>query len=90
MQQSDVFRKLLENMHGNVYDVDHFSKVSVFQNGLSHGRLSISFPNTFLWLPPNVEQKRIPLNDNIVWCKHFKIINDLSVVAFSYEVSLIT
>ena len=35
-------------------------------NGLNHGRLSISFPNTFLWLIPNIEKKRISLNDNIV------------------------
>ena len=26
----------------------------------------LSFPNTFLWLLPNIEQKRNPLNDNIV------------------------
>ena len=33
-------------------------------------RLSISFLYTFLWLFPNIKQKRIPLNDNIVWCKN--------------------
>ena len=43
-----------------------FNKVSVLQNGLSHERLSISSLNTFLWLLVNIEQKRIPLNNNIV------------------------
>ena len=38
----------------------------------------ISFPNTSLWLLPNIEQKRIPLNDNIVWCKYSRVIKDLS------------
>ena len=38
----------------------------------------ISFPNTFLWLLPNIEQKRIPLNDNIVWSKYYRVIKDLS------------
>ena len=55
-----------------------FSKVSVLQNGLSHERLPISFSNTILWLLPNIEQKRIPLNDNIVWCKNFRVVKDLS------------
>ena len=38
----------------------------------------ISFPNTSLWLLPNIEQKRIPLNDNIVWCKCSRDIKNLS------------
>ena len=44
-------------------------KVSVLQNGLSYGRLPISFSNIVLWLLPNIEQKGIPLNDNIIWLK---------------------
>ena len=36
------------------------------------------FMNTFLWLLPNMEQKCIPLNDNIIWCKDSRIIKDLS------------
>ena len=28
-------------------------------------------------LPPNIEQKRIPLNDNIVCSKYFRVIKDL-------------
>ena len=38
----------------------------------------ISFLNTFLWLLPNTEQRRTPLNDNIVWCKYSIVIKDLS------------
>ena len=38
----------------------------------------ISFLNTFLWLLPNIEQRRTPLNDNIVWCKYSIVIKDLS------------
>ena len=46
-----------------------------------NGRLPISFPNTFLWLLPNIEQKRIPLNDNIIWCKKvFKFVLDKTEV----------
>ena len=45
------------------------SKVSVLQNRLRRGRLSISFSNTFWWLLPNAKKKCIPLNDSIVWCK---------------------
>ena len=55
-----------------------FSKVSVHQNGLSHAPLPISFPNTILCLLPNIEQKRITLNDNIVWCKNSSVVKDLS------------
>ena len=59
-----------------------FSKVSVLQNGLSHGRLSISFPNTFLWLIPNNENKDIRLDDDEL-SRIFQ-----RVVPFSYYVSL--
>ena len=38
----------------------------------------ISLPNTFLWLLPNTEQKHVPLNDHIVWCKYSRVIKDLS------------
>ena len=38
-------------------------------HGLSHGLLPITFPNTFLLLLPNIEQKGIPLYDKIVWYK---------------------
>ena len=55
-----------------------FSKVLVLQNGLSHGCLPINFPNTVLWILPNIEQKRIPLNDNIVSYKNSRIIKDSS------------
>ena len=40
--------------------------------------LSISFPNTFLWLFPNIERKGISFNDNIIWCKYSRVIQDLS------------
>ena len=42
-------------------------KVSALQIWLSHRHLplTISFPNTFLWLPPNIEKKGIPLDDDI-------------------------
>ena len=53
-------------------------KFLVTENGIRYWRLSISFPNTFLLLLPNIEQKRIPLNDNIVWCKRSRVIKDLS------------
>ena len=37
-----------------------------------------SFPNTFLWLLPNIEQKCLTLNDNLVWYKCSIVIQDLS------------
>ena len=45
---------------------------------MDYGRLSISLLNIFLWLLSNIEQKRIPLNDNIVWCKKSSATKDLS------------
>ena len=60
-----------------------FSKVSFLIKfdacGLSHRHLFISFPNTFLWLHPNIEEKRIPLNNNIVWGKKSRVIKDLLI-----------
>ena len=44
----------------------------------------ISFLNTFLWLLPNIEQRRTPLNDNIVWCKYSIVIKDLSKSGFLF------
>ena len=55
-----------------------FKKVLVLQNGFSHGHLSISFLNNFLWLLPKIEQKRISLNNNIVRCKNSSVIKYLS------------
>ena len=57
-----------------------FSKISVLQNVLNQARLPISFQNTILLLlsNTNIEQKPIPLNDNIVWCKHSRVVKDLS------------
>ena len=49
-----------------------------FQNGLSHEHLPVSFPSTFWWLLPKIEQKRIYLNDNIVLCKKSRVVKDLS------------
>ena len=37
-----------------------------------------SFPNTFLWLLSNIEQKCTTLADNIVWYKYSRVIKDLS------------
>ena len=68
------FLKSFRKFAGNVCDGD---QVLVLQNGLSHGCLPISFP-TILWLLPNIEQKRIPLIDNIVWYKNSRAIKDLS------------
>ena len=51
-------------------------KVSVFQDELSCEPLSISFLNTFSQLLPNIEQKRIPLDDYNVWCKKSRVIKD--------------
>ena len=49
-----------------------FRKVLVLQNGLSHARLRISFPKTILWLSPNIEQKRITLNNNEFLVQKFR------------------
>ena len=49
-----------------------FRKVLVLQNGLSHARLPISFPKTILWLSPNIEQKRITLNNNEFLVQKFR------------------
>ena len=38
----------------------------------------MSFPNTFLWVLPNIEKQRIPLNDNIAWCKYSRVAKDLT------------
>ena len=51
---------------------------SVTETPSSHGYLSITFPKTFLWLLPNIEQKRIFLNNSIVWCKNYRAMKDLS------------
>ena len=72
MQQFEVFWKILENLQGKTV------METIFRKGLGQGCFSISFPNIFLWLLPNIEQKRIPLNDNIVWSKYSKVIKDLS------------
>ena len=64
------FLKGLENLQGNFCDGD--------QNGLSHACRPISFLSTSLWLLPNIEQKCIPLNYNIVWCKNSRVVIDLS------------
>ena len=79
MQQFDVFWKLLENLQGNNCDGNHFSEsLSYSKWAQVRAYLSISFPNKFLWLLPNIEQKLIPLNDNIVWCKYSRVIKNLS------------
>ena len=64
------------------------SKTFVLQNGLSLGRLSFSFPNTVLWLLPKIEQKRISLNDDIVWYKNSRVIKDLSNSNSFYLISV--
>ena len=64
------------------------SKVLVLQNGLSYERLSISFPNNFLWLLPKIEEKCISLNDNIVWCKNSRFIKDLLNIGSFYLFSV--
>ena len=52
---------------------------SVTETPSSHGYLSITFPKIFLWLLPNIEQKRIFfLNNSIVWCKNHRAMKDLS------------
>ena len=52
--------------------------LSVIQNGSNLGCLRVRFLNTILWLLPNIEKKRIPQNDNIVWFKNSRIIKELS------------
>ena len=54
------------------------SKILVLRYGLSHGRLPIGFPDTFLWLLPKIEKKNIPLDDDIVRNKNSRVIKDLS------------
>ena len=58
-------------------------KLKLFKMDSGKG-FSISFLNTFLWLLPNTEQRRTPLNDNIVWCKYSIVIKDLSKSGFLY------
>ena len=58
------------------------SKVSAVQIWLSHRSLPISFSKTFLWLFSNTEEKGIPLDDDIVWCKNSIVLKDLAT--FSY------
>ena len=50
------------------------SKILVLRNGLSHGRLPIGFPDTFLWLLPKIEKKNISLDDDIVRHKNSRVI----------------
>ena len=63
---SETFQKICE---------EKFVMEIIFRNVI---RLSISFSSTFLWLLPKIEQKHIPFNDNIVWCKYSRVITDLS------------
>ena len=46
-----------------------FRKVLVLQNELSHEHLPVSFLDTFLWLLPKIEQKRISLNVTLFGAK---------------------
>ena len=55
-----------------------FCKVLVLQNKLSHKHLPVSFLNTFLRFLPKIEQKRIYLNNNIVWFKNSRVVKVLS------------
>ena len=69
MQQFDVFWKLLENLRGNVCEWDHFKESfsSFYQ-----------FSEHLFMVASKIEQKHIPLNDNIVWCKYSRAIKNLS------------
>ena len=53
-------------------------KFKLFKMDSGKGNALSIFTNIFLWLLPNIEQKRIPLNDNIVWCKYSRAIKDFS------------
>ena len=55
-----------------------FRNVLDLQNELIHKHLAVSFLNTFLWLLPKIEQKRVSSCDKIVWCKNSRVAKDLS------------
>ena len=55
-----------------------FSQVSVLENGLFYRRHLVSFPYTCLWLLPDIEQKRIILNENSFWYDNSRVIKDSS------------
>ena len=72
MQQFEVFWKVLENLLRNDCDGNHFqerTQVIVFFYQFSEHLFMVASQH---WT------KRIPLNDNIVWCKYSKVIKDLS------------
>ena len=80
MQQIEVFENF-QKIFGETSVMETIQTIQTilfFQNGLRYGRFSISFPNISLQLLPNIKQKRIPLNDNIVWSKNSRVIKDLS------------
>ena len=57
------------------------SKVSALQIWLSHRRPPSSFANTFLWLLRNIENKVIPLDNDIGRCKNSIVLKDLAKIA---------
>ena len=52
-------------------------KFKLFKMDSGKGVFLSVFRN-FLWLLPNIQHKRITLNDSIVWCKYSRVIKDLS------------
>ena len=56
------------------------SKVSILQNGLRAFFYQFSVSINFLWLLPNIEKKRISLNDSIFGCKNSSVTKDLSKI----------
>ena len=68
-----------------------FRNVLDLQNELIDKHLAVSFLNTFSWLLPKIEQKRISSYDKIAWCKNSRLVKYLSNSgSFFYLVSLKT
>ena len=56
---STFFGNSQKNLRGNDCDRSHFQQSLSYSKWTQSGRLSISFPNTFLWLLPSIQQRII-------------------------------
>ena len=56
---STFFGNSQKNLRGNDCDRSHFQQSLSYSKWTQAGRLSISFPNTFLWLLPSIQQRII-------------------------------
>ena len=54
-----------------------FKNVQVIQKRTQVSGPFYQFSKHFVMVVPNTDQKRIPMNDNIAWCKYSRVSKDL-------------